>query len=32
VVLDRYGYQTTIAGLTKGKCGKCGEPIPGVWE
>jgi len=32
VVIDRYGYSTTVAGMTKGKCGKCDEPIPGVWE
>jgi pyruvate formate lyase activating enzyme len=32
VVIDRYGYSSKTAGMSKRKCGQCGEPIPGVWE
>jgi pyruvate formate lyase activating enzyme len=31
VMIDRYGFGATIKDMEKGKCGKCGTVIPGVW-
>ena len=30
-LIERRGYDVTLAGLKDGACAKCGERIPGVW-
>lgn len=32
LLIQRSGYQTSLLHLQKGKCDRCGQPIPGVWE
>lgn len=32
IVLERTGFRITQDNLVKGRCGSCGEIIPGVWE
>jgi len=32
IVLERKGFRITRNTLSEGKCGNCGENIPGVWE
>jgi pyruvate formate lyase activating enzyme len=31
-VIERRGYRIATNNLKEGKCGNCGEPIPGVWD
>ncbi len=31
-LIVRRGYAVTVKGLKDGRCGKCGERIPGVWS
>ena len=31
-VIERLGYRILVTELKDGKCGKCGEPIQGVWK
>ncbi len=32
IILERKGFRITVNNLITGKCGSCGEIIPGVWE
>ncbi len=32
LLIKRNGYHVSAEGMEKGKCAKCGESIPGVWE
>jgi pyruvate formate lyase activating enzyme len=32
MLIRRYAYDVEIKTLSKGKCGKCGTSIPGVWK
>lgn len=31
-LIERIGYNVRVSGLNNGKCGECGERIPGVWK
>ncbi len=32
IIIERRGYQILKKNLSAGKCGSCGESIPGVWD
>ena len=32
IVIERKGFRVTMNNLKAGKCGNCGEIIPGVWD
>ncbi len=31
-VIDRRGYRVENLNMEEGRCGSCGEPIPGIWK
>jgi pyruvate formate lyase activating enzyme len=31
-LIERTGYRTRVVQLQDGKCGKCGQAIPGIWK
>ena len=32
LLIERYGYFTTVVALVEGCCEACGHPVPGVWS